>query len=319
MSESFSSCPLLTNELLFSIGYVTEKPELSYSDNYEEFPLQIDSAEADGNNIRGKIRDARCTWYPDTHNLRIYKRCRFTSAYYLFGAAGIAASSATIGVALRWISTRSDERGIIPFGELTKLNSSEEMVLDAFFDKGRLKGSLKIQTVVYLKDHGCPDESEKFFAQQEGTILGVLDQAELYVDGNGSIFPIVTVTDPGKPLWQVYYNEFADPLQDRFDSENVEIRLNDAHSNFEALKIENSMSESPLFVEVLASALLVIVESVKDVLGDDWDNVLKGDSFSNGSIAQAIYYFVTKLQWDVSNPAKLSSSIKAFFDRSNKG
>lgn len=319
MNESFSSCPMLTNDLLFSIGYVTDKPELSYSDNYEIFPLQIDGAESDGNNIRGKIKDARCTWDPETHNLKLFKKIRFTQAYHLFGTGGIAAAGASVGVALRWISTRSDERGIIPIGALTRRDSSSELTADAVFEIGRLKGNLKLQTVLYLKDPGTPEASEQYFAQQTGTILGVLDQAELYVDGNGSIFPIVTVTDPGKPLWQVYYNEFADPLQDRFDGDNVEIRLNDAHPNFESMKIENSMSESPLFIEVLSSALLVIVESVKETLGDDWDNVLKGDGFTNGSIAQAIYYFVTKLQWDVSSPAKLSSSIKAFFDKSNKG
>lgn len=319
MNESFSSCPMLTSDLLFSIGYVTYKPELSYSDNYEEFPLHIDGAEPENNNIRGKIKDARCTWYPETHNLKLCKKCRITQAYHLFGTGGIAATGASIGIALRWISTHSDERGIIPVGELTKRDSAAELIADAVFEKGSLKGSLKLQTVLYLKDPGQPDSSERYFAQQSGTILGVLDQAELFVDGNGSIFPIVTVTDPGKPLWQVYYNEFSDPLQDRFDGDNIEIRLNDAHPNFEAMKIENSMSESPLFIEVLSSALLVIVESVKESLGEDWDNVLKGDGFSNGSIAQAIYFFVTKLHWDVSNPAKLSASIKAFFDKSNKG
>ena len=316
MNESFSSCPMLTRELLFLIGYVTDKPELSYSDNYEEFPLQIDGADSESSITRGKIKDVRCTWYPETHNLILSKKCRFAQAYHLFGNGGIAASGASIGIALQWISTHSDERGIIPVGELTKHDSSAELVAEAVFDKGKLKGSLKIQTVLYLKNPGNPDVTELYFAQQPGTILGVLDQAELYVDGNGSIFPIVTVTDPGKPLWQVYYNEFADPLQDRFDGDNLEIRLNDAHPNFEAMKIENSMSESPLFIEVLSSALLVIVESVKESLGDDWNNVLKGDGFSNGSIAQAIYYFVTKLQWDVSSPAKLSASIKAFFDKS---
>ena len=62
---------------------------------------------------------------------------------------------------------------------------------------------------------------------------------------------------------------------------------------------------------------MVIVEAAKDSLGEDWDNVLSGTGFESGSIAEAIYYFVTRLRWDVSSPTKLSASIKEFFERSN--
>ena len=115
----------------------------------------------------------------------------------------------------------------------------------------------------------------------------------------------------------MYYNETADAMQDKFESENVEIRLNKAHPNYDALKIETSMVESPLFLEVISSALMVIVESAKESLGEDWDTVLSGTGFESGSIAEAIYYFVTRLQWDISSPAKLLASIKEFFEKSN--
>lgn len=317
MNDSFSPYPLLEAKHYAALGYVAEKPEFSYIENFEEYPLQVEISSESITVVNGKLKDPRCSWYPETHNLKVRKNYRITSAYCLFGEGGIAPSDSIIGIALQWISSRSDERGIVPFGEITRLDAGTAYQAECNFDRGKLKGSLKLQTVLYLKDPKTPKTSEMYFAQQAGTILGVLDQTEIYIDGNGSIFPIVVIEAPGKPLWHVYYNETADAMQDKFESENVEIRLNKAHPNYDALKIETSMVESPLFLEVISSALMVIVESAKESLGEDWDTVLSGTGFESGSIAEAIYYFVTRLQWDISSPAKLLASIKEFFEKSN--
>ena len=316
MNESFSPYPLLEHSHFQKIGYVADKVDFSYTEQFEEFPLQLEVLSENSRSCTGKLSDPRCSWYPETHNLKFQKSCRITSAYCLFGEGGIAPSNAVIGLALRWISTKSDERGIIPFGEITRLDSSSTFTAEGQFDKGKLKGSLKLETILYLKTPGRPQASEMFFAQQSGTVLGILDQSEFYIDGNGSIFPIVIIDAPGKPLWHVYYNDTVDAMQDQFNSENVEIQLNKAHPSYDALKIDSSMIESPFFIEVIASALMVIVESAKESLGEEWDTMLSGTGFESGSIAEAIYYFVSRLQWDISSPARLSDSIREFFERS---
>lgn len=317
MSESFSSYPVLDSSHYAAIGYVSERPEFSYTENFEEFPLSFEIATENATNCTGKINDPRCSWNAETHDLKVSKICRVTSAYCLFGDGGVAATDATLGLALSWISTKSDERGVIPFGEITRSDSSATYCASCRFDRGKLRGSLQIQVIIYLKDPGHPNKSEMYFAQKVGTVLGVLDQIEAFIDGNGSVFPVVVIDAPGQPLWHVYYNDLADPMQDRFDSENVEIRLNKAHPCFESLKIEKSMKESPLFLEVLSAALVVIVASAKESLGQDWNNVLIGEGFTSGSIAEAIYYFISKLEWDVSSPASLSDSIKKFLENGN--
>lgn len=315
MNESFSSYPVLNSTHYAGLGYVADRVEFSYTENFEEFPLKIDVSSESYTGCSGKLQDSRCSWYPETHDLKLVKNCRITSAYCLFGEGGIAPADAVLGIALRWISSKSDERGIIPFGDITRTDSAAAYRCECRFDKGKLRGSLKLQTVLYLKDTGMPRPSEMYFAQQSGTVLGILDQSEFFIDGNGSIFPIVVIDAPGKGLWHVYYNETADPMQDGFDSENVEIRLNKAHPCYDALKIETSMTESPLFLEVISSALMVVVESAKESLGEEWDSVLTGNGFEHGSIAEAINYFITRLQWDVSSPAKLAISIKEFFEK----
>lgn len=319
MSGALNFYPTLTESQLVNIGYSTIFPEFSYTESYEEFPLLLDYVNDNTCSFSAKIKDPRCTWYPESHDLLLNKKCKILSGYSLFGNGGIVSSTAEVGIALRWISSKSDERGVIPFGTITKSDCATEFELNCKFDKGKLKGSLKLQTILYLKNAGKCAEDELYFAQQAGTILGMLDHAEIYIDGNGSIFPIVSVDAPGKALWTIYYNDTCDPMQDSFDEENVEIRLNRAHPAYDSLKIEVSLSESPMFLEVLSSALFVIVESAKESIGEDWSNVMNGQEFASGSIADAIYHFVKRLQWDVSSPARLAESIKDFFEKNGSG
>ena len=100
-----------------------------------------------------------------------------------------------------------------------------------------------------------------------------------------------------------------------FDDENVGIRLNRAHPLFDLLKIDASLKDSPFFIEVLSSALLVMINSVRDGLGPDWEGVIESQDFVHGSIAEAIYYFIHKLQWDISSQANLSKSIHLYFEK----
>ena len=317
MNESFNSYPLLTIKHYSAIGYASDPLEFSYTENFEEFPLQLEASSENASIYSGKICDLRCSWSPETHNLKLVKSCRIASAYCLFGEGGVVAADAVIGIALRWISSKCDERGIIPFGDVTRLCAGSVYQVEHTFASGTLKGSLRLQTILYLKDPREPKRSELYFAQQAGTVLGILEQQEIYIDGNGSLFPVAVIDAPGKPLWHVYFNDALDATQDKFESENVEIRLNKAHPAYASLKIETSMAESPFFLEVISSALSVIVESAKESLGEEWDTVISGTGFESGSIAEAIYYFITRLQWDISNPARLSESIREFFEKIN--
>lgn len=319
MGVVFNMYPLLNEEHIDKLGYQSEKLELLYKEDFDFYPLVIDNINHTGADISGELKDPRCTWYPDTHNLMIRKPLSIGDSSVLFGENGIAPVTAEIGVAIRWISAKSDHCGTIPVGSFSVLKPFEKTMFEYTFEKCIIKGSLILQTVLYLKSVGEIKVNEKHLAHNTGTILGTLDNTQLYVDGNGSVFPVATVSDASKPLWWVYYDDSCDPLQDQFDEEFVEIRLNRAHPCYEALKIEDSLKESPLFLEVISSALLIIVESVKETLGPDWDTILTGQGFARGSIAEAMYYFIVKLNWDISSPSRLAQSIHRFFDENLKG
>lgn len=319
MSTTFNMYPTLTDEMFAKLRYIPGELVLLYKEGHDHFPLALENRNGDDFAFCAELRDPRCEWYPEKYNLLLRKTFSVIDASPLFGAGGIVPASAVIGVAVRWISSKSEHRGIVCCGELVAGTTNTDFHYEQSFDRNTIKGSVLLETVLYLKSTGVITKEEQHLAQQTGTILGVLDSCEMFVDGNGSIFPVATVNDSTKPLWWVYYDEACDPLQDPFEEEYVEIRLNRAHPAFELLKIDGSLKDSPLFLEVISSALLVIVDSVKESLGEDWTAVLSGQGFANGSIAEAIHYFVVKLQWDTSSTARLAQSIRKFFDDNLKG
>ena len=75
-----------------------------------------------------------------------------------------------------------------------------------------------------------------------------------------------------------------------------------------------------MFLEVMSAALMSIIESAKENLGPDWDAVISGQmQLEHGTIAEAVYYFVSKLGWDTTSPSRLAQSIHSFFDASLSG
>ncbi len=318
MSNSFNMYPVLTPEMTDTAGVKAETFEFMYNEGREIYPLNITDISQNENNISAAIEDPRCEWYPEKYNLGFSYSISIEHPSAFFGKDGIASRKSILGIAIRWMSVRSEHRGVIHVGDFSCTETELTFTVNHKFAKSVLKGSLVLETILYLKAYGDPDFDEGLLASSTGTVFGTINTREIFIDGNGSVFPIATVSDPSKPLWWVYYDSL-DPLLDPFDDEYVEIRLNRAHPAFELLKIDSSFKESTLFLEILSSALLIIVESVQETLGPDWYTVLSGQQFARGSVAEVIYHFVIKLGWDTSSPAELSQSIHSFLDNNIKG
>ena len=320
MSEYFNMYPVLSDQTVRKLVPEAVSRSFSYFDDEEEYGLDLKNKTDDKSDFSAELNDPRCIWAPETHGLILHGKVRINEPECLFGEKGVVCRNATIGIAEQWISVKSDMRGTIPVGEFSIASGTTEFEYMHRFEKSILKGSVVIQLVFYLKKSGIANEGEKHLCNYTGTILGITDVCQIYIDGSGSLFPVASVYEPGGPLWSVYYDETADPFQDMFDSEHVEIRLNEAHPNYKQLKIETSLKESPLFLEVISTSLLIIIESAKEALGPDWNSVVDGTvEIKEGTIAEAIRYFVMKLGWDISGPNHLSQSIHRFFDENLKG
>lgn len=318
--ESFNMYPVLTQSKFDELGYSTTLPQFSYTEGDQSFDLSLKHPSDNILSLSAELEDPRCHFELEKNDIYMDRNLTISCPDALFGPEGIVTQKSVIGVAAQWISTKSEHRGVIPIGEFSLQNEKIELHYSHMFPANLIRGSLVIHTILYLKTPGLAEPNEMMLCQKSGTVLGELDGFEIHVEGNGSIFPIVTINDESKPLWTVYYDDTSDPLQDLFDEDHVEIRLNKAHPNYEALKIDSSLKESPLFLEVMSSALMIIIESAKENLGPDWDAVISGQmQLEHGTIAEAVYYFVSKLGWDTTSPSRLAQSIHSFFDASLSG
>lgn len=314
MSEILNLYPTLDEAAIKKAGIEVQPTDLSYRDDNDYYPINIEIESGNEKKYVAVLKDERCEWYPETHNLIIHKGATITHPDTLFGTNGIVPHDSVIGVAAIWSSKKSDLHGTIVYGDFSLTSKPYSFDRNYKFERNILRGSLKYKLVLYLKKSGTPYPEEMHLANQTGTILGVLEDSEFYVDGSGSIFPITTVNEEGKPLWWVNFDNTADPFIDLFEAEHIEICLNRAHPCFSELSIEESLKKSPLFLEVISSALYIIVMSVKELADTEWNDIISGNDLAPGTIAEATFYFINKLGWDISDPAALAKSIHNYFD-----
>lgn len=91
-------------------------------------------------------------------------------------------------------------------------------------------------------------------------------------------------------------------------------KVNTAHKNYKYLDKTKRTFDEQLLKEIMASALGVIVTKLKEQ-EDYWDATTSGEDLQNGSVSEAIHYFIDTLEWDVSGPEAMSLSIRKFFDQ----
>lgn len=142
--------------------------------------------------------------------------------------------------------------------------------------------------------------------------MGELDSVKVFIDGNGSEFPIFEYTNPDDPLWKLNFS-CEDPTSEQF-GECVEICLNKAHRNFKYIDKNSSAFNEQLLSEIMAAALTAIVEEVKKK-SEYWGQIVNGENLAEGSVGQALFYFMRTLEWELeSSSINASLSIRRFFE-----
>lgn len=87
-----------------------------------------------------------------------------------------------------------------------------EKVAEKEFEVAQLRGEVVFSTILYIADAGTPDSDELHLANTKGYVLGKLEDYTIKLDGNGSIFPVFEVSEPGQPLWYVRCDWIDQPL-----------------------------------------------------------------------------------------------------------
>lgn len=317
MASVISLYPQLNEDILAKVRYEYSEYEFYYTSDDEEHDLKSEGIE--GSELLFRLNDERGAWTPDNYDLGIHRNMDCMSCMNLFGENGIACKDAIIGVALAWSSSNSRQRGTIPYtGEITNTFAPQSLELDCGFNKAQLRGSVELETVLYIKEPAAqPGDNEKHLANKKGYLLGAIgEKITIQFDGSGSMFPIFEEQKPGCPLWRVVC-EWDDPLYDSF-ADCVKIYLNKAHKSYKQIDRTNEKTFVPqLLNEIMASALTIVISKLK-CDEDAWASIESGEDPEDGSLASAIDYFRNTLMWKTDSIEKLSLSIREFFERGGR-
>lgn len=302
MTNYLSPFPILNEKRIADLCYESQEYSFFYKKASSELSIEKEKDLADESCFILKATEGD-DWNHDEYDLCFSRIIKLSNLDSLFGSSGIACNTAGIGIAVVWTSSDSRQRGVIPVGDFTKKDDDKEFLVRGIFEKGTLRGVVTLRTVFYVKSVGRPLSDETYLANSYGCILGELDSIRIVLDGNGSVFPIMTEENENGPLWRVIC-DWTNPTEDSF-GDSVRIMLNTKHKYYELVEANNGDS---LLIEILASAMSIIISKIKD--SSFWHDTESGIGFSEGSVCAAVHYFVNTLEWDTSTPEKLSESIR---------
>ena len=313
MSIVIEAFPKLNNELFKKIGHTSISNKYTYYDNGVNCPLEAENTETSNSRLTiVKLSDPTSKWHPETYNLQISVAGTIAMPLHLFGANGIASkNNGRIGIAVLWMSRDSSVRGIQPVADFANQFQPFDYSKLLSFPAHTLRGTIVLKTVIYLKQVGNPSSDEAHLTTVTGTILGVLDETRIIIDGNGSVFPVVEKADKSMPLWWVDCS-WEDPTEDLLVEENFCLYLNTAHADYPSLSLNNGLKHAPLFQGIIASSISIMIT---EVLSDDFyrTQTITGSGILPGSISAAVNYFLKIYEVDtglVNHQALLAKSIR---------
>ena len=301
--------PRINRDILMDIGCEINHYQFSYIDKGIAYPLECNAFEEDFY----EIDDPRGLWNADEYSLNVRQTIFIKKPSRLFGPNGIACASSILTAAIVWKSADSRQRGIIKLGDIVNNRHPCELSGSFTFAKGSLRGNITFETQLFIKRPGTPTNDEEKFANQSGMSLGQLyDVINLVIDGSASVFPIFEVNMPGEPLWEVRC-DWIDPIYDKFN-ESVTINLNRAHPSFKYItRTEPEYFNKELLNEIISSAITQVIMKLKE--NQELDLCLNSPDEVEGSVAEAVSYFVTTLGFDITDCIKLSKSIRKFMEK----
>lgn len=309
MSKDFALFPTLSEDLKQKIR-IQESPYNFFYTN-DDIRHVLECKDFGASNTFGLFEE-NGPWNADEYNFGFSKTYKIRFQNCLFGRDGIVCQNAELGIAIVWTSVDSKQRGVIPAnGSVKYSNDTTEIKVEHLFEKAQLRGSIGLQTVLYIKKPGTPFDDESHLANSYGFILGELSNDILLLDGNGSEFPVLINNEPGQPLWRVKC-EWDDPKTDSF-SESISIILNEGHPNFTFIDKKSPNYNQAMIMEIFSQALLVIITKLKQ---DEtyWNDTINENDLSPGSVSEAVAYFVNTLNWDSESVENTSLSIRKFFE-----
>ena len=260
--------------------------------------------------------DKNNAWSLSQGNLVIERKINLTNTNLLFGKNGIVCNDAIIGVGLRWFSKESHQRDILEIGEIKKETKTFSESKQLIIQKSTLIGIVGLETILFIKKSGVPDTDEMHLSNKQGIILGELDLKEIRLDGEGPEFPIFfdNTQSAKEPLWNVYL-DWSNPAEDAF-IDSFKIFLNTNNTNFCFLNPASDRFDSHLIVEIVSSALTLLILKLKgsESSSRDWEIMEKGKDLEEGSVSYLVHYYKETKKLDFSTPSTTLETFRIAFE-----
>lgn len=315
--------PILTDEHRKRLALKVKSSEISFSytnSKGELFDLVSSPADKATSTFDCfKLEDPNGVWHPNFSNLIIRQRVETNPSSFLFGVEGVCCQNeGELGVAIIWIDKESGERGVItPSGShFTSKSQNCSFQLKFLFAPKSLRGSLLLQYVLYIKKGGIPTSMERKakIATEIGTILGVLHELEIIIDGSGALFPVQDEYSHNDSLWWVTYDS-SDPMEDSFTMDNFCLHLNKNHKDYDLL-IGNDVASSSLLAEVMASTIQLLILETYHIMGEGSGKLfyVSNNDIKPDSIVSVVRYYLDTYEitkYDLDNEQALARKLRA--------
>lgn len=295
----------IDNQLLEKVGYSLEKPIISYLDD-TDLEKNILCEHEDRIVLMTELDSL---WSPINHNLKVEQVIKITNPSYFFGESGVTSSENKIGFAAHIHSTTSNFQKVINFGSLEYTEKPTDVSFEYNFPKSSIRGVIYIDFLIYLKDYqsgGAFQTDIVGMKLNEGDIGNII----IYVDGDGSIFPITEFEEKDGPLWILEKN-WIEPNLDTFDVSNINLSLNIAHPLFAQLKEGKNRVNKRFMGDIIVQAMAYIIN---DVLFNDGYTVEDFEDAEPNSILAAVAYWITTFEIDISSAFSVSNSLRRYWE-----
>lgn len=305
MSNLLESFPTLTNNLIEKSGFKINEIKINYMKNDMIRKLELTPIERN----QYFLDDEYGAWTPLENNLNIDIECTIQNKNSLFNEEyGVANKNSILGIAINYYCRKTNKNISKKITEITYNENEPKLDFDInlTFDKGELSDKVGIKIILYV-DKSYEND---IFANSSGTVLGIYQELEIFIEGKGSLFPIKIIDDKNKPLWYSEFN-FIDINEDLFEENNICLYLNKAHKNFKNLNAEGT-TITPLMKEIVSEFIALFIEDV--INKENVKNICDFDYEEEQAIGNVAKYWINFFDIRVNEFKDILFSVKTAID-----
>lgn len=307
MRNNINFYPTLTDELISKLN-----PKTTFEFYYE---CVDENVALNFTNEDGQISfDESSNWNCDDYDLQVTLEVNLENTNCLFGENGVAPINSKLGLALEWYSTSSKIREVITV-ENDIVNGLEHCALtfDTCFPKSTFSGVITLNLILYLKEKSTLlSKNEHFLNNEEGINLGIINNNNIFMTGNGSLFPIKIEALNINRLWDLQIN--YEDLNETLFSEGIALVLNSNHRDYKYIDPNNNCYCERLADEIVSNAIVLLLCHIKENEGLD---ILNKNSVP-GSIMEFLCYCKDTLDINFSSSLEISKTVKKLLEEGDE-